>query len=86
MACGLPIATSIYNGCHPELVHQENGWTFDPLKKESIINVLNQIINSKNQLKYMGKKSMDIVSKETAERAADSIIKAIDIAIKRHKK
>lgn len=25
MACGLPIATSIYNGCHPELVHQENG-------------------------------------------------------------
>lgn len=29
---------------------------------------------------------MDIVSKETAERAADSIIKAIDIAIKRHKK
>lgn len=86
MACGLPIATSIYNGCHPELVHQENGWTFDPLKKESIINVLHQIISSKNQLKYMGEKSRDIVSKETAERAARSIVEAIDIAIKRHKK
>lgn len=23
MACGLPIATSKYNGCHPELVHHE---------------------------------------------------------------
>lgn len=86
MACGLPIATSIYNGCYPELVHPNNGWIFDPLKQESIINVLNQIINAQDQLKSMGKKSMDIVSKQTAEHAASSIMKAINIAIKRHQK
>lgn len=86
MACGLPIATSIYNGCYPELVHPSNGWIFDPLKQESIINVLNQIINAQDQLKSMGKKSIDIVSKQTAEHAADSIMKAINIAIKRHQK
>lgn len=86
MACGLPIATSIYNGCYPELVHPNNGWIFDPLKQESIINVLNQIINAQDQLKSMGKKSIDIVSKQTAEHAADSIMKAINIAIKRHQK
>lgn len=86
MACGLPIATSIYNGCYPELVHPNNGWIFDPLKQESIIKVLNQIINAQDQLKSMGKKSIDIVSKQTAEHAADSIMKAINIAIKRHQK
>lgn len=83
MACELPVATSIYNGCHPELVHPENGWTFDPLSQESIINVLHDIVENRSHLKEMGAKSMQIVSKETANRAADSIMKAINIALKR---
>lgn len=41
MSCGLPVATSIYNGCHPELVHEgENGITFDTFKQESILKAL----------------------------------------------
>ena len=37
MACGLPVATSIYNGCYPELVHKdENGITFDTFNQDSI--------------------------------------------------
>ena len=44
MACGLPIACSIYNGCHPELVKKdENGITFDPLNKDSVIETLDYI-------------------------------------------
>lgn len=86
MACGLPVATSIYNGCYPELVHPENGWTFDPLKQESIVDVLKKIISAKDGLKNMGKCSKTIVSKETADRAAQSIYDAIDIAIKRRVK
>ena len=41
MACGLPILCSKYNGCWPELVHDgKNGWVFDPLDPEDIIQVL----------------------------------------------
>lgn len=83
MACGLPIATSIYNGCHPELVHRENGWTFDPLNRESILHVLQNIVVNREHLKPMGEQSLRIVANETAERAAKSIMDAIDIAIKR---
>lgn len=86
MACGLPIATSIYNGCHPELVHKENGWTFDPLNQNSIVDILDKIIASKNILPQMGLASKQIVSHETAERAAHSIFDAINIAINRRKK
>lgn len=86
MACGLPIATSIYNGCHPELVHKENGWTFDPLNQKSIVDILGKIVAAKNILPQMGLASKQIVSHETAERAAQSIYDAINIAISRRKK
>ncbi len=78
MACGLPVATSVYNGCHPELVHPENGWTFDPLNKQSLMDVIQKIVSSKNQLKEMGLYSKQIVAKETAQRAAESIMEAIE--------
>lgn len=86
MACGLPIATSIYNGCHPELVHQKNGWTFDPLNQNSIVDTLEKIVAAKDNLHLMGLASKQIVSNETAERAAKSIYDAINIAISRRKK
>lgn len=82
MACGLPIATSIYNGCHPELVHLENGWIFDPNDKNSIESVLLDIIKKKDLLSQMGEKSVQIVATETAERAANSIMSAVNIAKK----
>ena len=41
MACGLPIATSIYNGCHYELVQKGiNGITFDTFRHDTIIDAL----------------------------------------------
>lgn len=86
MACGLPVATSVYNGCHPELIHSENGWTFDPFNKQSIVDIIGRIVSSKDKLLDMGRESLKIVSSETPERAAKSIMKAIDIAIKRVRK
>jgi len=82
MACGLPIATSIYNGCWPELVTSANGWTFDPLNQESIVSVLHQIVEHKKELKAMGAESRRIVASYTPENAAQSIYNAIDIAKK----
>ena len=58
MACGLPIACSIYNGCHPELIKKDiNGITFDPLKQNSIIESLAYFHTQ--DLEKMGKKSID---------------------------
>lgn len=86
MACGLPVATTIYNGCHPELITKENGWVFDTYNEQSIIDTLQSIVDNKERLKEMGEVSKRIVSKHTAERAAQSIMDAIDIAQKHCKK
>ncbi len=76
MACGLPIACSIYNGCFPELVHETNGWIFDPLNKENTIETLRKIVASKNQLESMGKESLSIVANYTPMHAAQSVFDA----------
>lgn len=80
MACGLPVATTIYNGCHPELVHPENGWIFDSLNQESIESVLLKIYHSHDSLKDMGRVSEEIVLGQTAEKAGKAIMNAIEIA------
>lgn len=59
MACGLPIACSVYNGCYPELVHDDiNGKRFDPLNRESINDALAHF--HKIDLKEYGNKSKTI--------------------------
>ncbi len=80
MACGLPVSTTIYNGCHPELVRPENGWVFDSLDPNSIEDVLLKIYNSRDLLKDMGHASEKLVSNQTAERAGQAIMDAIEIA------
>ena len=73
MACGLPIACSIYNGCHPELVHPENGWTFDPLDPEATAAMLQNIVDHKDDLKKMGEESSKIILDHTPQKAAENI-------------
>ena len=73
MACGLPVACSIYNGCHPELVHPENGWTFDPLNTEETAAMLDEIVKRKDRLKEMGAASREIVRDHTPAKAAENI-------------
>ncbi len=76
MACGLPIACSKYNGCYPELVKPENGWVFDPLDQRSTVNTLQEIVDRKDDLQLMGKRSLEIVAEHTPQKAAESIYKA----------
>lgn len=73
MAAGLPIACSIYNGCYPELVKSENGWTFDPLNIQDTVRVLKLISENREKLKEMGEKSMEIVADHTPKHAAKGI-------------
>lgn len=73
MASGLPIACSIYNGCHPELVKPENGWTFDPLEQQNTVEVLRTISDNRDKLPEMGDASKRIVANHTPEHAAKNL-------------
>lgn len=77
MACGLPIATSIYNGCHPELVHKgANGITFDPYNEESIVHALDYFHHQ--DLKVMGLKSIELEKEFNTENCALRVYKALN--------
>lgn len=69
MSCGLPVATSVYNGCHVELIHEgENGITFDTYKQENLINALAYF--HQYNLIEMGKKSIEIERTFNTENCA----------------
>lgn len=69
MACGLPVSTTIYNGCHQELIKEGiNGFVFDSLNKESILNVLEKFHSC--DLKAMGEHSKEIEKNYNTENCA----------------
>lgn len=85
MACGLPIACSIYNGCYPELVIEgRNGKIFDPLKEDTIIDTL-AYFHSAN-LEEMGKESIKIESDYNPDSVAMNIYNACIKTINNNKK
>lgn len=80
MACGLPIACSIYNGCYPELVHEkENGSIFDPLNENSILKSLS-IFHHVNLQMYRIK-SQEIESQFNSTNVAQNIFNACKAVI-----
>jgi len=77
MACGLPVATSIYNGCHPELVREgENGITFDTFKQESILKALDYFHH--HDLVAMGQKSKKIEKEYNTEHCAQRMFEVFN--------
>lgn len=75
MACGKPIACSIYNGGHYELVKDGvDGYCFDPLDEKSILNVLEKFQTA--DLTRMGAKAREIESDFTPDKAASRIFEA----------
>lgn len=75
MACGKPVACSVYNGGHYELVQDGvDGYTFDPLKPDSILDTLAKFHQS--DLQAMGKKAIEIESNFTPDKAAQRIFDA----------
>jgi len=82
MASGLPILSSVYNGCYPEYVTEDNGWVFDPLDSSDFVEKLETSYNCDN-LKEMGENSKKIISKCTPLHAASSILKAIKLTTKK---
>lgn len=77
MACGLPVACSIYNGCYPELVHKDvNGTTFDPLNQESITEALQYFHTI--DLEQFGKHSIEIEKEFNPHNTALNVLKAVE--------
>lgn len=76
MACGLPVACSIYNGCHPELVHSGvNGFTFDPLDIDSTAAALHNFHGQ--NLDALGRESVRIEQQFSTAGVARNIKRAI---------
>ena len=82
MSCGLPVTTSIYNGCHPELVHEgENGCTFDTFDQESILKALDYFHHV--DMKEHGRKSIELEkefnTENSARREYEGIMKGLGV-------
>ena len=76
MACGLPVATSIYNGCHTELIREgENGFTFDPYDEDSMLRVLANF--HRQDLRLMGQKSVEIESQFSTENCTKRVFEVL---------
>ena len=76
MACGLPVACSVYNGCYPELVHEgENGSLFDPLDVKSTVKALDYFHYV--DLEQQGARSIEIEKQYNTERVAQNIFNAL---------
>lgn len=75
MACGKPVACSIYNGGHYELVQDNvNGYKFDPLNPNSVLQTLDKFHHA--DLSRMGAASKEIESNFTPDKAAQRIYEA----------
>ncbi len=77
MACGLPVASSIYNGCWPELVHPGvNGYLFDPFRPEEIAEKLALFLGDPDRVRNMGQASQNIGAQFSPTTAAQAIFDA----------
>jgi len=85
MSCGLPVICSIYNGCWPELVKPDNGWTFDPLQVESVAGVFKKSFTRRDEFATMGEASQRIVASHTPMHAAQSIMEACEFVTRQKK-
>ena len=81
MACGMPVATSIYNGCHVELIQEGvNGYVFDTLSPDSMLGVLSSFHYA--DLESMGNKSIEIQKEFDTDHCAQRVYNAIISDIK----
>ena len=82
MACGKPVACSIYNGGHYELVQDGvDGYRFDPLNPDSIVETLGKFHQS--DLQSMGQKAVEIENNFTPDKAAQRIFDACQKVFKK---
>jgi glycosyltransferase involved in cell wall biosynthesis len=79
MAASLPIILSNECGCKPDLLSDENGWSFGATKEEDLVRVLNLLsATPQEKLASMGKKSSEIIASFSPKTWAEKIKKAFE--------
>lgn len=77
MSCGLPVATSIYNGCHTDLIKDGvDGFIFDPLNQNEIVETLAKFHSV--DLLSMGKAAKEMEKPFNIENSSLRIFNAIN--------
>jgi glycosyltransferase involved in cell wall biosynthesis len=81
MASGLPVLVSEQCGCARDLVQAgANGFTFNPAEVERLAELMCELAHGESDRRSMSQKSLDIISRWSIERFADSLWKATDAA------
>lgn len=62
MAFGLPVLTTVYTGARELVRDGENGYVFDPLDEQAIVNSLENMVERRSNLGKMGQISREIIS------------------------
>ncbi len=76
---GMPIIVSNRCGSAFDLVQEgENGYTFDPTKKEELVEKMGKMMNNISEHKMMGEKGKKLVAHFHPDLICDDIIKAFD--------
>ncbi len=74
MSCAKPVMTTVYNGCHVELIDQgNNGYRYDPLIPGEGCKILGKF--HEKDLESMGKRSQEMIVDYTPVKAAEKIYK-----------
>jgi len=81
MAAGLPVLTTIYNGCHTDLITPKNGWVCDPLNLTDFVHTLQLTLVAQKKLREMGQNSRSLVAYHSPEVAAQAIYDSCKLAI-----
>ena len=77
MSCGLPVATSIYNGCHEELIENGgNGYIFDTFNHEEFAEVLAKFHNV--DLVKMGNRSVELEKPYNIDNCTQRVYDALN--------
>lgn len=87
MACGRAVIVSNKVGCGIDLVkHGVNGYVFDVNYSNELKEILKSIIDGREKLKEMGRKSLDIISNWSIEKQSEIIQREIVSRLKYEEK
>ena len=86
MYFGLPLVLSDKVGCGADLVRAgENGFIFDYQSTDALVDALTPLIVDRALRESFGAVSREIVTRYSLDRTADGVVKAFQLASKRHR-
>ena len=75
IACGLTVVVSKYAGCSIDLIEDEkNGYIFDPLDRNSFLQILEKCLNNQYELKLFAERAKEKLKIYNHENAANKIV------------